>query len=102
MVLFDRFKRPASQVRKANQSKLDSLIAIGFAPLNLLFDGLTRTFAFTRLVRLEVMLLLKGWPNGWYLLVLTLVIAQCLVNQSGLVALFYQLLGYYVWWYCLR
>ncbi|NCP64567.1 MAG: hypothetical protein GW836_07935 [Paraglaciecola sp.] len=82
MVLFDRFKRPASQVRKANQSKLDSLIAIGFAPLNLLFDGLTRTFAFTRLVRLEVMLLLKGWPNGWYLLVLTLVIAQCLVEPE--------------------
>jgi hypothetical protein len=76
IILFDRFKRPAIKASRANQSKLDKLIAVGFAPLNLLFSGITHTFAITRLLRLEVMLLLKGWPNWWYLLVSALVIAQ--------------------------
>lgn len=82
ITFFDRFKR----VSQEKSSVAVGLFARGLAkwcyPIDAIFLSVTRHFAFTRLVRQELLLMLRGWPLWWYISILALMLAQLVVSTD--------------------
>ncbi len=80
VVFFDRFNNNKAVVNTTeNSGKLNALAALLFNPLSALFAKASSRWAFTRLVRQECLLLLRGEPNWWYLAILALAVVQLLL-----------------------
>ena len=83
IVFFDRFRRQADSIEaKKTQSRLQSLLAKLVTPPGIWFERLTAPFAFTRLVRQECLLLIRGHSHWWYLILLALMTAQIVAPQE--------------------
>lgn len=90
-IMFDRFSKnsvpenkPTSWLTFTLKTKVDSL-------LDSFFVALTKHFAFTRLLRLELKLILKGHSGYWFIGLLVLNIIQLFISQSLLISLFLPL-----------
>jgi len=88
---FDRFgknsvpeNKPTSWLTLTIKTKVDSL-------LDRFFAALTQHFAFTRLLRLELKLILKGHSGYWFIGLLVLNIVQLFISQNLLISLFLPL-----------
>lgn len=78
-VLFDRFKNIKAAVNdKRANGKLVNLLKGVVQPFAKLFEAASAPWAFTRLVRQECLLLFRGGPTLWYLILAGLGIAQLL------------------------
>lgn len=86
-VFFDRF----SQNTQTNGKKSSWLSTVFLSKVSHFFDAiflpLTRHFAFTRLLRLELKLLLKGHSIYWILGLFALNIAQLVIDQQLLISI---------------
>jgi hypothetical protein len=87
VVFFDRFSK-----NSLNESKPPSWLIRIFTTqvisrLDTLFCLLTKSFSFTRLLRLELKLLLKGHSAYWVIGLLTLNIIQLFISQQLLVSI---------------
>ncbi|WJG09242.1 hypothetical protein [Aliiglaciecola sp. LCG003] len=87
-IFFDRFSKNAVPENKRTlwltfplKTKVDSL-------LDTYFVALTKHFAFTRLLRLELKLILKGRSAYWFIGLLGLNIIQLFISQNLLISLF--------------
>lgn len=79
---FDRFTRTHNQQAKPELVWLSCLIGYLLAPFKTLFYYLTDYSGFTRLVRLEFLLLTKGASVWWLSLIMGLIIAQLFVSVT--------------------
>lgn len=80
IVCFDRFKLAPQDKSAVTQGRVSIYLKHLSSPLNVLFTRATAYFAFTRLIRLEFMLIIRGWPVWWYLLIIALVVAQLIIS----------------------
>lgn len=78
-LIFDRFKtaKDHSQTKTVGH-KFEQKLAKLVAPLGKLFETLTNPWSFTRLVRQECLLLIRGGSIWWYLILVGFGVAQLL------------------------
>jgi len=75
--IFDRFKKPkAHGENKTLVKKFQHKLAQLLAPLAKLFENLTNPWSFTRLMRQECLLMLRGGSIWWYLILFGFCLAQ--------------------------
>lgn len=68
-VMFDRFKKGKDHsATKAVTHKFEQKMALTMAPIGKLFELMTSPWSFTRLVRQEFLLLVRGASIWWYLI----------------------------------
>ncbi|AOW76130.1 hypothetical protein A3Q34_04230 [Colwellia sp. PAMC 20917] len=91
VIFFDRFSRNPVPETKQTSWLINTLTRQVFNRLDVLFTMLTKHFAFTRLLRLELKLLLKSHSIYWLLGLLTLNIIQLFISQQLLVSIFLPL-----------
>jgi hypothetical protein len=91
VTFFDRFSRNPVPETKQTSWLINTLTRQVFNRLDVLFTMLTKHFAFTRLLRLELKLLLKSHSIYWLLGLLTLNIIQLFISQQLLVSIFLPL-----------
>lgn len=86
-IFFDRFSK-SSIPEKKHTSWLNSTLKTKVGgPLDILLVALTKHFAFTRLLRLELKLILKGHSVYWFIGLLVLNIIQLFISQKLLISL---------------
>jgi hypothetical protein len=91
VIFFDRFSQNPVPETKQTSWLINTLTRQVFNRLDVLFTMLTKHFAFTRLLRLELKLLLKSHSIYWLLGLLTLNIIQLFISQQLLVSIFLPL-----------
>ncbi|MFT5756197.1 MAG: hypothetical protein ACI9LM_000909 [Alteromonadaceae bacterium] len=87
VIFFDRFSRNALPENKPPSWLINVLTLQIICRLDALFALLTQPFSFTRLLRLELKLLLKDHSIYWGLGLLTLNIIQLFISQQLLVSI---------------
>ena len=87
-IFFDRFSKNATPDNKPALWLSSTLKTKVGSVLDRFFVTLTKHFAFTRLLRLEFKLILKGRSVYWFIGLLALNITQLCVSQSLLISLF--------------
>lgn len=91
LVFFDRF----SQNTPPESARTSWLSTVLLAKINSIFEAifipLTKHFAFTRLLRLELKLLLKGHSTYWVIGLLAFNVVQLLIDQQLLISVFLPL-----------
>jgi hypothetical protein len=83
---FDRFKQAPQHKVSITEGLAQRCLTRLFTPINVIFSSVTQHFAFTRLVRQEFLLIIRGWPVWWYLSVITLLLLQLVVSTDILIA----------------
>jgi hypothetical protein len=83
--IFDRFKKSTghSLTQQASQ-KFAQKLALVLQPVSRLSDSLTNQWVFTRLVRQEFLLLIRGSSIWWYLAMIGLFVAQFMAPMGTL------------------
>ena len=79
---FDRFKQAPQNKISVTEGLFQRCLMRLLTPVNAIFNSVTQHFAFTRLVRQEFLLIIRGWPVWWYLSVVTLMLLQLVVNTD--------------------
>jgi hypothetical protein len=91
VIFFDRFSQHSLTENKQSSKLVNFLNTQVISRLDIPFYLLTKHFAFTRLLRLELKLLLKGHSTYWVMGLLTLNIIQLFISQQLLVSVFLPL-----------
>jgi hypothetical protein len=91
VIFFDRFSQHSLTENKQPSKLVNFLNTQVISRLDIPFYLLTKHFAFTRLLRLELKLLLKGHSTYWVMGLLTLNIIQLFISQQLLVSVFLPL-----------
>lgn len=86
-IFFDRFSK--NSIPESKRSPwLNLIFETRFGGLlDIIFDALTKHFAFTRLLRLELKLIIKGHSVYWFIGLLVLNIIQLFISQELLISL---------------
>ena len=84
IMLFDRFTHGGATTSKTSNHFIDRKLSLIGAACDALFKKMTSISAFTRQVRLEVLLLIKGLSKYWYIAIIGLNIAQIFVPLATL------------------
>jgi hypothetical protein len=87
VMFFDRFSQNSLPESKPTSWLMRTLTTHVIGRLDTLFALLTKHFSFTRLLRLELKLLLKGHSNYWVMGLLILNIIQLFISQQLLVSI---------------
>jgi hypothetical protein len=83
---FDRFKKAKDHSQtKAGSQKIARKMASIIAPASKLFEKATDPWSFTRLVRQEFLLLIRGSSIWWYLMMMGLAFAQLVAPIEAVV-----------------
>ncbi|MBA6258095.1 MULTISPECIES: hypothetical protein [unclassified Colwellia] len=91
VIFFDRFSQHSLTENKQSSKLVNFLNTQVISRLDIPFYLLTKHYAFTRLLRLELKLLLKGHSTYWVMGLLTLNIIQLFISQQLLVNVFLPL-----------
>jgi hypothetical protein len=91
VIFFDRFSQHLLTENKQPSKLVNFLNTQVISRLDVPFYLLTKHFSFTRLLRLELKLLLKGHSTYWVMGLLTLNIIQLFISQQLLVSVFLPL-----------
>ena len=84
IILFDRFTHSGAAASKTSSHFVDKKLSLIGTTCDVLFKKVTNISAFTRQVRLELLLLIKGLSKYWYIAIIGLNIAQILVPLATL------------------
>jgi hypothetical protein len=87
VLFFDRFSKNTLAESKPDSWLIRTIAAQVLCKLDALFILLTKPFSFTRLLRLELKLLLKGHSSYWVIGLLILNIIQLFISQQILVSI---------------
>lgn len=90
-ITFDRFSKSSALEHKPKLRFTFSLKTKVVTLLDKIFIELTKPFAFTRLLRLELKLFVKGQSGYWYSGLLVLNIIQLFISDNLLISLFLPL-----------
>lgn len=87
-IFFDRFSKNSQPDNKQSSWLSTTLKNKVASPLDSIFGTLTKHFAFTRLLRLELKLILKGHSVYWFIGLMLLNIIQLFISQKLLISVF--------------